>query len=169
MLKSKDKCMTAFPNDLMLKSNFTKDTCNTAWPCAVCGTPTQCTDTKLGTKYIGNNGSASGDTYCKGGWGNTNNADKNMKCVGQYAVDTGETLECGKAYGKPTDVYCGAVATKYIGNNGSASGDTYCKGGWGNTNNADKNMKCIGQYDLDTNANVPCDQAYGKPTNVYCA
>ncbi len=33
------ECVTNYPQELMLKSNFTKEKCNASFPCAECGVP----------------------------------------------------------------------------------------------------------------------------------
>ena len=47
-----------------------------------------------GTLYYGNNGTVTGDVYCKGGWGNTDyNIDKNMDCL--YGINSlGDKISC---------------------------------------------------------------------------
>jgi hypothetical protein len=63
------------------------------------------------TLFTGNNGTVSGDTYCRGGGGSIDGKNKNMKCTRQIDVATYEQLECEKSYAtaagfRPTNVYC---------------------------------------------------------------
>ena len=53
--------------------------------------------------------------------------------------------------------------TKYIGNNGSVNGHTYCQGKWGN-NNVDKNQICVGGWDYTTGP-INCSTVYGADGN----
>eukprot|EP00455_Lapot_gusevi_P023826 TRINITY_DN2474_c0_g2_i2.p3 TRINITY_DN2474_c0_g2~~TRINITY_DN2474_c0_g2_i2.p3 ORF type:complete len:105 (-),score=10.66 TRINITY_DN2474_c0_g2_i2:133-447(-) len=59
-----------------------------------------------------------------------------------------------------------AINYNYIGNNGTVTGDEYCRGPWGNDGKGDKNMSCIGgitdrdpRGDAYKGKTVKCDQA----------
>lgn len=197
------------------------------------------------TKYTGDNGSASGNVYCSGTWGN-GTTNKFMACTGGVDETTGVSLNCTQtssnvdwsfycnqnlyalAYeyavllhsenGPLNGPYCSSAdpngtsmtflnnlkysvetmindikpiitslqsiqhssystystltnpantklssasvgnAIKYIGDNGSVDGNTYCSGSYGNTTNPgkNKNMKCL--YGVDSNGNqIPCN------------
>jgi hypothetical protein len=80
----------------------------------------------IGVLYGGNNGTVSGDTYCKGAWGSADGkTDKNLKCIKHDDANTGAVLDCAKSYAvakpnvvqgvhqpdglRPTNVWCGGV------------------------------------------------------------
>ena len=45
----------------------------------------------------------------------------------------------------------------YSQNNGTVSGNTYCQGAWESTNGQNKNMNCIGGFDINTLNTVDCN------------
>jgi hypothetical protein len=69
-------------------------------------------DEEVGTLYVGNNGTVSGDTYCAGDWGSVDGkTNKNMTCVKTTDAATGAILECSKSYAtaaglRPTSSWC---------------------------------------------------------------
>ena len=98
--------------------------------------------------YTGNNGSVTGHQYCQGAWGSGNGQNKNMVCVQGMDLN-GNPLACNST-GTAGSWFC--QKPQYIGNNGSVSGNTFCQGVWGNPNNTNKNMMCIGGL-ADANQN----------------
>ena len=129
-------------------------------------------------KYRGNNGSISGDTYCKGGWESIDGKDKNMKCIDGVILTSGEKVNCIDSINKPGLAYKCILPPppdpyaeyNYRGNNGSISGDTYCKGGWESIDGKDKNMKCIDGVILTSGEKVNCIDSINKPGLAYkCA
>lgn len=58
-------------------------------------------------------------------------------------------------------------STKYIGDNGSVSGNTYCTGAWGS--NSNKYMACLSGIDQTTGAAISCNKvAGGQNWSFYC-
>ncbi len=109
--------------------------------------------------YGGNNGSVSGNTYCQGVWGSSDGKNKNMVCNKGYDKNTNKPVSCSTSFGVNNGDYAFDCSfADYVGNDGSVSGNTYCKGSWGNPTGKDKNMICLGGINQDTGEYVSCIQ-----------
>jgi hypothetical protein len=109
--------------------------------------------------YPGNNGSVSGFTYCKGQWLSEDGKNKNRICTSGKNIDTGASIDCATLGVSGNFGYTCKKTNLYIGDNGSVSGDAYCKGNWGNTPGAgDKNLMCLSGIDDTNKKEVNCTQ-----------
>jgi len=79
-------CIGGFANDKKISLSCTDNqgSSNSSWNCSG----------KTLFPYAGNNGSINGAGYCQGIWGSSNGQNKNMNCIGGWAVDKKIPLSC---------------------------------------------------------------------------
>ena len=109
----------------------------------------------------GNDGSVSGDAFCKGVW----NGGPFGTCSSVIDTQPANTeIGCSKIRGtvpsgSQVTVTCTNTKVK-TGNDGSVSGDQYCLGSWA----GGPFGKCISVLDTATNKIIPCSSIRGKTT-----
>ena len=119
--------------------------------------------------YGGNNGSETGNSYCKGTWESTAtpNTDKNMICIGGITQDKLMPIHCADQTNTPTSYLC--ATPNYGGNDGSKNGNEFCKGEWDSVNKGVyKQYTCIGGHKNSSKDYVSCDNPVGESTTYYC-
>ena len=144
--------------------------------------------------FAGNNGAISGDAFCKGTWGNPTGTAKDLICiVGKTIQDprgpqyNSHIVPCNKVMIQTTGAlghwgyYCAPAASPamfYAGNNGTVSGNNFCK----TSSTNPQQLSCIaGKTIIDprgkqyVDQHVPCDAvmmdiAHGKGHwGYYCS
>ena len=120
---------------------------------------TNCPNQKI---KAGNNGTVSGNTFCKGNWGGW----AASKCINMTAQDGGRSIDCNTVPGLNSAGPSGWVATCQnpypnqkikAGNNGTVSGNTFCKGNWGGW----AASKCINMTAQDGGRSIDCNTVPG--------
>ena len=90
---------TLFPSSTTTTTKQPKTSSSSSSSSSPSSTPSTSGSSTSGTSfadyiYRGNNGSVSGDSYCKGGWESSDGKDKNMTCVEGVILTSGEKVNC---------------------------------------------------------------------------
>ena len=109
----------------------------------------------------GNNGSVNGNTYCKGayqGWSSD-------KCINMSDTIQGKNIDCNQVPGNGNwTATCTVPEPQKLkpGNNGSVSGNTYCKGSWnGWSSDFNSTKTCNNMSDTNQGKVLDCEQVPG--------
>lgn len=118
-----------------------------------------------GQLYAGNNGTVSGDTYCKGGWGNADFVDKNMDCL--YGIDShGSKIPCssGGVMMENNSFYCVPILND---NKPSDFGKCYGFKNLANTTSSEKKPIQLKQIPISLTSCTYIDENNTSPIVAY--